>query len=138
MSLYTVWKNMRQRCFNPRNPAFKNYGGRGITICDRWDSFALFAADMGEPPFGCLLERKDNEQGYYPENCEWTERTDQNSNKRKQQNNTSGLAGVHYSAVQRVWIARGSVEDQRGQLYRGVDFFLACCARKSWDRFRCK
>lgn len=82
-TLYTRWCHMIARCTNPNNPAFANYGGRGITVCARWrDSFEAFAADMGQPPIGCTLERRDNNAGYEPANCYWASITQQANNKR--------------------------------------------------------
>lgn len=70
--LYSVWQAMKRRCHSPTDPGYARYGGRGITVCDRWrDSFENFYADMGEPPEGYSLERKDNNQGYNPDNCKW-------------------------------------------------------------------
>jgi len=80
--LYAIWKNMRQRCLNHNNPAFHNYGGRGITICNRWDDFWLFAEDMGERPDGHTLDRIKNDEGYSPENCRWSSRLTQQTNRR--------------------------------------------------------
>lgn len=75
--------NMNQRCKNQLNVAWKNYGGRGITVCERWNNFALFYADMGPRPTPKhTLERLDNDAGYGPENCSWETRTVQNNNSR--------------------------------------------------------
>lgn len=80
--LYWVWGAIIQRCTNPKTPQFKDYGGRGITVCERWKSFANFAADMGSRPAGKLLDRRDNDKGYDPDNCQWVTRQEQNSNRR--------------------------------------------------------
>ncbi len=76
------WSAMRTRCLNPNSDAFDRYGGAGITICERWHSFANFFADMGARPHGLTLERKDNAKGYDPDNCRWATRAEQNRNKR--------------------------------------------------------
>lgn len=81
--IYNVWASMLQRCRNPNHRAFHNYGGRGITVCERWYDFRNFLADMGEAPSGMTLERVDNDRGYSPDNCIWASRSDQNRNQRR-------------------------------------------------------
>ena len=79
---YTTWKTMRRRCLTPTNAMYRYYGGRGITVCERWNDFANFLADMGEKPPGLTIERLDNDRGYEPANCIWTDTRTQNRNKR--------------------------------------------------------
>lgn len=80
---WQAWSSMRERCDQPNHPAFKNYGGRGIKVCERWaTSFENFLADMGERPPNLELDRIDNEEGYEPGNCRWTTRLVQARNRR--------------------------------------------------------
>jgi len=83
-STYHSWQQMKERCTNPNNKAYKNYGGRGITVCERWlDSFEHFLEDMGEKPSReYSIDRIDNSGNYCPENCQWSTRTEQQRNKR--------------------------------------------------------
>lgn len=83
-STYTRWVGMRQRCYNPKSHIWKYYGGRGITVCDRWlgkDGFRNFWADMGDSG-GLTLDRVDNSKGYSPENCKWSTMEEQCKNRR--------------------------------------------------------
>jgi hypothetical protein len=77
--VYQAWKAMRQRCTNPYYP---HYHGRGIKVCERWDSFENFLADMGEPPEGMSLDRKNVDGNYEPGNCRWADKVTQMNNRR--------------------------------------------------------
>lgn len=81
---YSAWTDMKTRCLNPNHIGYLDYGGRGITVCDRWlESFENFLADMGEIPFkGAQLDRIKNSEGYSPDNCKWSTRSENARNKR--------------------------------------------------------
>ena len=82
-ALYVAWGNMKSRCWTRTNPAFKHYGGRGITICASWTFFAIFWRDMQATRSpGLSLERLDNEDGYHRLNCAWISQTRQLENRR--------------------------------------------------------
>lgn len=82
---YSAWNNMKDRCSNPNYHSYQHYGGRGITVCDKWrNSFVAFFADMGKKPFPkAQMDRIDNNKGYYKENCHWVSCTANNRNQTK-------------------------------------------------------
>lgn len=87
---YSVWNSMLNRCRNPKVPAYKNYGGRGIVVCDEWHSFESFYADMGDPPPGFDLDRINNNGNYEPNNCRWTTRSENIKNARARKTDSTG------------------------------------------------
>lgn len=84
---YRSWQCMLQRCENQNSPKYSDYGGRGITVCERWHKFAHFLADMSDCPQGLSIERINNDGNYEPGNCKWATRREQQQNRR----NTSAL-----------------------------------------------
>ena len=88
-STYRTWHTMRRRCRDKKFRDFPYYGGRGIKVCERWNSFEKFLEDMGERPPGMTLDRKDNNGNYEPGNCRW-------STALVQMNNTRGNKYLTY------------------------------------------
>jgi hypothetical protein len=81
--LYDTWKTMIRRCDDSEYVDYKNYGGRGITVCVRWYEFENFVADVGERPEGLTLDRVDNDGNYEPSNCRWATASEQAQNSRR-------------------------------------------------------
>lgn len=80
--LYKAWVGMRARCRNANHAMFANYGGRGISVCARWDDFAVFCSDVGERPLGHSLDRINNDGNYEPGNVRWATAKQQANNRR--------------------------------------------------------
>lgn len=115
--LYKTWRSMIQRCDNQKVSNYKDYGGRGIEVCERWKDIHNFIEDV-YPSFqeGKTLDRIDVNGNYEPSNCRWADSFVQARNKRLQKNNTSGYKGVSFSKVFKKWVAYINVANKRKHL----------------------
>lgn len=108
-SLYWVYSGMKARCYNRSHPRYKDWGGRGIRVCDRWlervTGFLNFVEDMGPRPDTYTLDRINNDGNYTPDNCRWSSPSDQSFNRRKRITNTSGVTGVCWGKRNQKWQA---------------------------------
>lgn len=105
---YSVWNSMVSRCERYTSEAYKDYGGRGVSVCSRWSptkggSFENFLEDMGERPKGTTLDRIDNDGNYCKKNCRWTTQSVQSFNQRLRNTNTSGRTGVCWNKNLNKW-----------------------------------
>ncbi len=117
-NVYRRWWNMLRRCNEPQNTNYAAYGGRGIRVCDRWHDFANFYADMGDPPPGLTLERRDPNGPYTPENCYWASRHAQVRNLRKNRwLSSQGLTMILADWARHLGIAQSTI---RRRLKRGL------------------
>ena len=112
--LYTTWRDMKNRCYNEKNKDYRNYGGRGIKVCERWLDVKNFIDDM-YPDYkeGLSLDRVDVNGNYEPNNCRWTTDEVQSRNTRDIcKNNTSGYRGVSWSKRDKRWIVQITVKNK--------------------------
>jgi hypothetical protein len=130
--IYRVWKGMHQRCRNPRNKDYKDYGARGVTVCERWYSFEVFMLDMGPRPEGYTIDRVNGAGNYEPSNCRWATYKTQMNNRRGNRvfsyngetltmTEWADRLGVHCSAI-------------KERLERGWPLALALTAPSGWRR----
>lgn len=97
--LYSTWCNMRRRCTSEKDASYPRYGGRGITVCERWSDFWTFVSDMGPRPSPDLsIDRIDNNKGYSPDNCRWATVKEQVHNRRCARFVT--IEGKRYRAIE--------------------------------------
>ncbi len=116
---YQSWRQMRRRCRNRENKNYPDYGGRGITICERWSDFGAFLTDMGPRPLRTTIHRVDNDGNYEPGNCAWADMTEQRRHTRRIKMNEqavkvvrhcrstkasllAGIYGVHVATIQKI------------------------------------
>ncbi len=116
---WLAWKCMIERCYLTRNPAYKNYGGRGISVCDSWrESFETFLADVGYRPCrGYSLDRIDNNGNYCKENCRWATWFEQHNNRRSSRHET--ICGVTHTVAEWARIYHRPYQTVLQRLYLG-------------------
>lgn len=129
---YRTYRAMLDRCYNENNPSFKNYGGRGITVCRRWygrDGFKNFLNDLGSRPIGKYsLDRVDGDKGYSPENCRWATWIVQEGNR----SINNEVVGVSKHSQNGGWMAYISIDGNRlMKCFRTRE--EAISQRKTWE-----
>jgi len=116
---YEIWCGMIKRCLNENNKSYVNYGGRGISVCERWGHFENFLADMGPRPSQYhSLERKEVDGNYNPENCKWATRTEQARNTRKRKDGKNIVVGVSWHKATGKYMAYIAVNKK--PIYLGI------------------
>jgi hypothetical protein len=119
---FTSWKSMLDRCKNQGHPSYRNYGARGISVCERWKAFGGFLEDMGERQKGMTLDRIDSDGNYCKENCRWISMKENSNNRRNNRRLTlhgrthtvaqwAALTGINESTI-RVRIHRGATDEE--------------------------
>ncbi|RLF62189.1 MAG: hypothetical protein DRN33_05850 [Thermoplasmata archaeon] len=131
---FVRYHQMKQRCYNPKSPSYKWYGGKGITVCDEWlastEAFILWC-DKNYID-GCTLDRRDGSKGYNPDNCRFATNSEQARNKGMRSNNTSGYVGAIFDKSCNRWMARITVN--REEIHLGM-FTTAKDAGHAYDEF---
>lgn len=127
--LYRCWRDVVNRCTNPKVECYQRYGGSGVTICEEWrNSFEAFSRDVGEPPDVSLtIDRIDNDKGYEPGNCRWATHTTQSRNRRYCKLSVDAAVDVR---------TRHAAGDSYAQLARAFgaskSTIAMCCTGKTW------
>ena len=123
---YQTWYDMKYRCYNTMRQDYKDYGARGITVCEEWLNVSNFVA-WAEKTYpnleGYTLDRIDNDKGYSPENCTWSDKTTQAINQRIKKNNTSGYVGVVWYKPLSKWMVQIMVNRKNKNLgyYQNIE-----------------
>lgn len=139
---YKIWVGMRQRCYNEKDTGYKYYGGRGITVCDRWNKFENFYDDMYESYLkhvkehgeeNTSIDRIDNNGNYEPSNCRWTNQTKQLINQRERSDNTSGHTGVSWNKLRNKWRAYITIDGKIKHLGYFVEKEMAIRVRRAYE-----
>lgn len=116
--IYSIWVSMRQRCNDPNDLNYHNYGGRGIKVCPEWDDFLVFYNDMGERPEGSQLDRIDNEGNYCKQNCRWAPLIVQANNRRNNRHHLiNGEKVCHTDLLKKIGFSRDKfrwLEERKG------------------------
>jgi hypothetical protein len=113
---YMTWQHITDRCNNPNSDRYHYYGGRGITVCEQWTNFEQFFKDMGERPDGLTIERKNNELGYFKENCKWATQSEQLRNQRLRNDNKTGTRGIDWDKYHQKYHVRIGINRKTIQL----------------------
>ena len=130
-SEYNSWHQMKQRCLNPNDKRYDDYGGRGIKICERWLDFNNFLEDMGvKPSPKHSIDRIDVDGDYEPSNCKWSDDYEQQRNIRVHKNNKLGVKGVHYDKNRNKYTAQLYANGKRRLMKRFDTLDEAIEARK--------
>ena len=129
---YRAWESMRRRWLNPNSKDWPNYGGRGITVCARWEAFENFIEDLGfKPSPSHTLERINNDLGYSPENCRWGTRPDQSRNRRSTVLNSEAVKVIRHFTSKRERYGLGVI---LAGLYSVTPALISCVhLKKCWN-----
>lgn len=107
LASYNRWRNMVNRCHNPADKDFKDYGARGIRVCEQWISdFSEYYKAVGDPPEGKTLDRRDNDKGYCPHNVQWATKSEQNKNRRAPKKTSRLPLGIAYKESSELYMAQ--------------------------------
>lgn len=121
--IYQSWFAMKSRCLDKNNESYKNYQGRGITVCDKWLSFSGFYEDMGETYIeGYSIDRIDNYKGYSKDNCRWADYQTQAYNKRMLTSNKSGKTGVSWHKAAKRWRVKFIEPETKIEIVKFYDY----------------